>query len=135
MKKFLAIALGAVLGVTALSQDAHASWGSLNYGGYQPWWNVFAHRNRGLSCEEERLQRFWHDYYDALARYYRALDHIDWVAYYKNHGYQINAACGGGGGGCGQRIQFAPVFVNPQMQWAVPNGCLQGPPAMPGMMH
>ena len=130
MKKFLAIALGATLGLSAASQSADASWGSCNYGGYQPWWNIFAHRNRGLSCEEERLQRFWHDYYDALSRYYRALDHIDWVAYYKNHGYQINAACGMGGG-CGQRIQFAPVFVSPQMQWAVPNGCLQGPPMMP----
>ena len=130
MKKFLAIALGATLGLSAAGQSADASWGSCNYGGYQPWWNIFAHRNRGLSCEEERLQRFWHDYYDALSRYYRALDHIDWVAYYKNHGYQITAACGMGGGS-GQRIQFAPVFVSPQMQWAVPNGCLQGPPMMP----
>src|SRR5207244_1245279 len=86
-----------------------------------------------LTCEEERLQRFWHDYYDALQHYYCALDKIDWVAYYKNHGYQINANCGmgGGGGPCGgpQRIQFAPVFVSPAMQWAVPNGCLNGPPA------
>jgi hypothetical protein len=136
MKKFLAMTLSAMLGMSALAEPAHATWGSCNYGGYQPWWNIFAHRNRGLSCEEERLQRFWHDYYDALSRYYAALDHIDWVAYYKNHGYQINAACGGPGG-C-QRIQFAPVFVSPQMQWAVPNGCLQGPPACPpggmGMM-
>jgi hypothetical protein len=137
MKKFAVIVLGAALSVSALVQPASASWGSLNYGGYQPWWNIFAHRTPGLSCEEERLQRFWHDYYDALSRYYAALDHIDWVAYYKNHGYQINAACGGPNGGCGQRIQFAPVFVSPQMQWAVPNGCLQGPPACPpgmGMM-
>jgi hypothetical protein len=123
---------------------ARAGWGSITYGGYQPWWNVFAHRPC-LTCEEERLQRFWHDYYDALQHYYCALDHIDWVAYYKNHGYQINAACGGGAYGCGpggpggcQRIQFAPVFVSPQMQWAVPNGCLNGPPcgpAMPPYMH
>jgi hypothetical protein len=131
MKKFLAIALSATLGLSACVQPAAASWNGLTYGGYQPWWNIFAHRTKGLSCEEERLQRFWHDYYDALSHYYAALDHIDWVAYYKNHGYQINGACGGPGG-CGQRIQFAPVFVSPQMQWAVPNGCLQGPPAMPG---
>ena len=44
-----------------------------------------------MTPEEERLQNFWHDYYDALKNYYCALDHIDWVAYYKNHGYQINA--------------------------------------------
>lgn len=136
MKKFLAITLSAVIGLSAVCEPASASWGSAHYGGYQPWWNIFAKRNRGLSCEEERLQRFWHDYYDALSRYYAALDHIDWVAYYKNHGYQINGACGGQAG-CGQRIQFAPVFVSPQMQWAVPNGSLQGPPSCPpggGMM-
>jgi len=136
MKKFAVIVLGAAIGVSTLVQPASASWSSCSYGGYQPWWNIFAHRNPGMSCEEERLQRFWHDYYDALSHYYAALDHIDWVAYYKNHGYQINAACGGAGGCC-QRVQFAPVFVSPQMQWAVPNGCLQGPPACPpgmGMM-
>jgi hypothetical protein len=131
MKRF-ALLVCAALGVVASSNVARASWSTLHYGGYQPWWNIFAHRNKCLTCEEERLQRFWHDYYDALRRYYGALDHIDWVAYYKNHGYQINAACGGGGcgpcGGC-QRIQFAPVFVSPTMQWAVPNSCLNGPPA------
>ena len=129
MKRFacLVFTVGVLL---ATANGARADWGSCHYGGYQPWWNIFAHRPC-MTAEEERLQRFWHDYYDALSRYYRALDHIDWVAYYKNHGYQINAACGGGmGGGC-QRIQFAPVFVSPQMQWAVPNGCLQGPPMMP----
>src|SRR5580765_6886734 len=136
MKRILLVACAVVGMFVATAQASRADWGSANYGGYQPWWNIFAHRTKGLSCEEERLQRFWHDYYDALSRYYAALDHIDWVAYYKNHGYQINAACGGGPGGC-QRIQFAPVFVSPQMQWAVPNGCLQGPPACPpgmGMM-
>jgi len=131
MKKFLAVTLSALLGISTLVQPVHASWGSCCYGGYQPWWNIFAKRPC-QSCEEERLQRFWHDYYDALSRYYCALDHIDWVAYYKNHGYQINSACGGPGG-C-QRIQFAPVFVSPQMQWAVPSGNLQGPPmGGPGM--
>jgi hypothetical protein len=137
MKRFAKTIICAVLCLSLFGQSARAGWGYLHYGGYQPWWNIFAHRNKCLSCEEERLQRFWHDYYDALARYYKALDHIDWVAYYKNHGYQINAACGGfGGGGCGpcggcQRIQFAPVFVSPSMQWAVPNGCLSGPPSGP----
>jgi hypothetical protein len=126
MKRF-AIALCAALGLFAGGQSARADWGSLGYGGYQPWWNIFAHRPC-LTCEEQRLQRFWHDYYDALRRYYGALDHIDWVAYYKNHGYQINAGCGGYGGCCNQRIQFAPVFVSPQMNWAVPNSPLGGPP-------
>ena len=133
MKRFasLVCAAAAVLG---LASSARAEWGSLHYGGYQPWWNVFAHRNRHMSVEEERLQRFWHDYYDALKRYYGALDNIDWVSYYKNHGYQINTQCAGygcGPGGGAQRIQFAPVFVSPQMQWAVPNNCLYGPPSGP----
>ncbi len=132
MKRFacLVFALGGLV-LTASSARADGL-ASLHYGGYQPWWNIFAHRPC-LSCEEERLQRFWHDYYDALKRYYGALDHIDWVAYYKNHGYQINAGCGGYGGPCGgsQRIQFAPVFVSPTMQWAVPNTCLSGAPAGP----
>lgn len=134
MKRFASL-LVAVSGVLLAAGGARAEdWGSLHYGGYQPWWNIFAHRNCYMSAEEERLQRFWHDYYDALRRYYGMLDHIDWVAYYKNHGYQINA-CGMGCGPCGgpSRVQFAPVFVSPTMQWAVPNSGLSGAPCGPGM--
>jgi hypothetical protein len=126
MKRY-ALILGAVLGLTLMgTSTAHASWGSLGYSGYQPWYNIFAKRNKCLTPEEERLQKFWHDYYNALKHYYGALDNIDWVAYYKNHGYQINTNCGPGGA-CG-RINYAPVIVNPTMQWAVPNTCLSGPP-------
>lgn len=132
MKRY-AIFLCAALTLLVGQGLAQAGWGSLHYGGYQPWWNIFAHRNKNLTCEEERLQRFWHDYYDALRRYYDLLDNIDWVAYYKNHGYQINASCMPGCGPCGgsQRIQFAPVFVMPTMHWAVPNGQMGGPPMHP----
>jgi hypothetical protein len=130
MKRF-ALIVGAVVGLMAAGGSARASWGSLCYSGYQPCWNIFAHRNKCLTPEEERLQKFWHDYYHALKCYYAALDNIDWVAYYKNHGYQINAGCGVGGGHCG-RINYAPVFVSPTMQWAVPNTCLTGPPAGAG---
>jgi hypothetical protein len=129
MKRFALIACAA-LGLCLSSGVARAGWGSLCYSGYQPWWNIFAHRNKCLTPEEERLQKFWHDYYDALKNYYCALDHIDWVAYYKNHGYQIN--CGCGPAGCCGRVNYAPVFVSPTMQWAVPNGCLAGPPGGPG---
>ena len=123
MKRFAIVV--AALGILVGGGVARA--GSLTYGGYQPWWNIFAHRNHCMTCEEERLQKFWHDYYDALRKYYKGLEHIDWVAYYKNHGYQINAGCGGPGGCCG-RINYAPVFVSPMMQWAVPNTCMSGPP-------
>jgi hypothetical protein len=128
MKRFASLVCAALAILTA-AEVARADFGSLHYGGYQPWWNIFAKRNRYMSAEEERLQRFWHDYYDALRRYYTSLDHIDWVSYYKNHGYQINTGCGYGQCGGSQRVQFAPVFVSPQMQWAVPNSCLNGPPA------
>src|SRR5437764_13701973 len=67
MKRFacLVLALG---GLMVSANSARADWGSLHYGGYQPWWNVFAKRPC-LSAEEERLRRFCIDYYDALQRY------------------------------------------------------------------
>jgi hypothetical protein len=134
MKRFACL-LVAVLGLCAIAESARAEgWGSLHYGGYQPWWNIFAKRNPYMSVEEERLQRFWHDYYDSLRRYYGMLDRIDWVAYYKNHGYQINTGMGGcGPSGGPSRVQFAPVFVSPTMQWAVPNQGLSGAPSGPCM--
>jgi hypothetical protein len=127
----LARTLCAALALILTAQTARADWASCSYGGYQPWWNIFAHRNRYMTCEEQRLQRFWHDYYDALQRYYRGLEHIDWVAYYKNHGYRINGGgCGGPGGDCGP-VQFAPVHVSPGMQWAAPNAASCAPPMGP----
>jgi len=132
MKRY-ALIVCAALGMVLSSGMVHAS--GLTYSGWQPWWNIFAYRPKCMTCEEERLQHFWHDYYHALGKYYKALDHMDWVAYYKNHGYQINAGCGpmanGACGGC-PRIQYAPVFVSPTMQWAVPNSCVSGPPAGAG---
>jgi hypothetical protein len=131
--KRIAVMVCAVLGLALCSGNCEASWGALSYSGYQPWWNVFAKRYKCLTPEEERLQKFWHDYYDALKCFYCSLDHIDWVAYYKNHGYQINA-CGPYGGGCG-RINYAPVFVSPNLQWAVPAGAAGGPPVGPPYAH
>lgn len=77
--------------------------------------------------EEARLQKFWHDHYDALKNYYESTKHIDWVAYYRSHGYQINGGCAACG--CG-RINYAPVFVTPTTQWAIPQSGLKGPPAI-----
>ena len=129
----LARTLCAVLALVLTASSAKADWAPLTYGGYQPWWNVFAHRNRYMTHEEQRLQRFWHDYYDALHRYYRGLESIDWVSYYKNHGYRINGGgmgCGGPGG-CDGPVQFAPVQVSPGMQWAAPNAMSCAPPTGP----
>ena len=132
MKRVALIAC-TLLGLALSTGTSQAAWGTLGYGGCQPWWNIFCCKNKCLTPEEARLQQFWHDYYHALKSYYHSLDKIDWVAYYKNHGYQINTGCGGGPGcgGC-QRINYAPVFVSPTMQWAVPNSCLSGPPGGPG---
>ena len=133
--KRIAVLACVVLGLALTAGQSRAGWASeVCYSGYQPWWNIFAKRYKCITPEEERLQKFWHDYYDAMKNYYCALDHIDWVAYYKNHGYQINGGCCnpcGGGPGCG-RINYAPVVVSPNMIWAVPQGCLNGPPAGPG---
>lgn len=125
--KRIALLLGTLAGLALTSAPASASWGHLSYSGYQPWYNIFAKRYKCLTPEEARLQKFWHDYYNAMKCFYCSLDSIDWVAYYKNHGYQINGGCGGGG--CG-RINYAPVFVTPTIQWAVPQSCLNGPPAI-----
>ena len=141
--KRIAIILCAGLGLLLADQRTQAFWGTAGYGGYQPWWNIFAKKPH-MSEQEERLQRFWHDYYDSLKDYYAHLDHLDWVSYYKNHGYQINTggpsgymnSLTGGGGGIGggasnNRIQFAPVFVAPSFQWGVPQNSLSGAPGGP----
>ncbi len=122
--KRVVILLGALLGLVVSTNMAHAN--GLCYSGYQPWWNIFAHRNKCMSPEEERLQKFWYDYYHAMKEYYASLSHIDWVAYYKNHGYMINGCGGGCGSGCCNRINYAPVFVSPMMQWAMPTACIGG---------
>jgi hypothetical protein len=125
MKRF-ALILCAALGIVLSTSQAKANWCSCCYSGYQPCWNIFACRPKCMTPEEKRLQHFWHDYYHAQKCYYSSLSHLDWVGYYKNHGYQINGACGGANGCC--RVNYAPVFVTPTMQWAMPNGCASGPP-------
>jgi len=77
---------------------------------------------KALTPEEERLQKFWHDYYDALKLYYQDLDQIDWVAYYKQHGYQLQACPN-----CPRTGNSPPVFVSPTMQWVVPGPGMTAP--------
>jgi hypothetical protein len=129
--KRLALMMVALLGLLSATNTTRASWDAIGYSGYQPWYNIFAKRYKCLTPEEERLQKFWHDYYSALKNFYCDLDHIDWVAYYKNHGYAINAGGCGYGGSCG-RINYAPVFVSPSLQWAVPSAPAGGAPMGPG---
>ena len=133
MKRIL-VSVIAVAGLSlGVAGQASAGWSELGYSGYQPWWNLCAKRYKCLTPEEERLQKFWADYYDALRNYYAALEHIDWVAYYKNHGIAVGSGCcyPGGGGSCG-RINYYPVTVVPNMQWGVPQGATAGPACPPG---
>ena len=125
MKRIFVCTVAVVGLCLGFASQANASWSECTYSGYQPWWNIFAKRYKCLTPEEERLQKFWHDYYDALKNYYCALDHIDWVAYYKNHGI-ATPGCGGCGPYGGGRINYMPVFVTPGIQWAVPQGPAPG---------
>src|SRR5262249_943818 len=70
--KRIAVMVCAVLGLALSSGTCKASWGHLCYSGYQPWWNIFAKRYKCLTPEEERLQKFWHDYYDAMKNFYKS---------------------------------------------------------------
>jgi hypothetical protein len=135
MRKIVLLALAATFGLLVGTSGAEANWGTLHYGGHQPKWAFWTRHHKKHCCEEERWQQFWHDYYDALQHYYDRLDNIDWVTYYKYHGYQINA----GGPGCGPmgcnpyyHPQYAPVFVSPTIQWAVPHGGMGAAPCGPG---
>jgi hypothetical protein len=107
--------LGAGLAL-ALVADKAVAGGAMSNRTYRPWSSIFEKRDANLTAEEERLQKFWRDYYDALKNYYAQLDHIDWVEHYKNHGFQINGACVGG--------NCQPVPVSPgtaARRWAMPN--------------
>jgi hypothetical protein len=129
MKRSVVILTLTLVFATGWTSSAAAQWGSSQN---QPWHNIFAKRYKSLAPEEERLQKFWHDYYHALKDHYAKLDRIDWVQYYKERGYPINVNCPTctPGNGC-QRINYAPVFVSPTMQWAVPSSALPAGPAVP----
>ena len=57
MKRFAMMAV-AVACLVGGSTSAHASWGQIGYSGYQPWYNIFATRYKGLAPEPERPQNF-----------------------------------------------------------------------------
>jgi hypothetical protein len=88
--------------------------------GFKPWDNIFAKRNPYMSVEEERLQLYWHDYYDSLRKTYDKLDRIDWVEYYKSRGHLVRDAKAGCAGCGAPSIPVGPVFVGPRKQSAAP---------------
>ena len=96
--------------------------------GYCPWYNIVAARHNNYPKEMARINGFWQGYYGSMQNYYGNLSHLDWVAYYKNHGTPIGwvpGACGGPG-----YYQMAPVFVSPTVQYSIPGTVLE-PPTMP----
>lgn len=121
MRKFVLVLL-AGLGLLMVSNIAQADFGgpcsTCNSGGCGSGGGGFWSRTTkvGYYCseEEERWQKFWHDYYNALHCFYRKLDKCDWVIYYKYHGYQIG---GGQVQNCAPPV-YAPVTVVPSMQWS-----------------
>ena len=125
--KRIALLAAAVVILCVSSGSARASWGSLTYSGYQPWWNIFAHRNKCLTPEEERLQKFWHDYYHAAEGLLRRPrpHRLGRVLQEPRLPDQLRRPRRLRS----QRINYAPVFVSPSMQWAIPNSCIQGPPS------
>lgn len=112
----------AVLALLASGQAVHAEAGPATQTGNLHWWNA-------VGVTEAGQGRFLQALYDAMRRYYDLLDNIDWVQYYKG-GYQVSGQKNGDSGD-NQRIQYAPVFVSPQMQCAVPNSAVYGAPKGP----
>jgi len=113
-----------LLGIMALLLTSNANRVSVA----QTNWKLSSLADRNMKPEEKRLKDFWTGYYGALKSFYGNLDHLDWVVYYQNHGFKINVGAGPTKDGS-QRTQFAPVYVAPTMQWAVPHDKLNGPPA------
>jgi len=108
--KRLAVLCVLALGL-ALPADVRADWSSLSYGGYQPWWNMIACRDKCRCRDQARLQKFWHDYYQGMQCYYGTLEHMDWVSYYKHHGTPIGSVVSRCGGPAS--VQMAPMFLAP----------------------
>lgn len=70
--------------------------------------------------DERRLQEFWTGYYQALKVFHDNLSELDWVPYYKGHGYRINAAAEPKDA----PARYLPVFVSPVFQPATVNRLL-----------
>jgi hypothetical protein len=135
MKRF-AMILAATVGLCLFHGSARADWGTLRYSGYQCCLNPLGYKYKKCkTCEEKRLEKFWHDYYHAMSRYYASLDHLDWVTYYKNHGVPSGPGCGAGACGSCPIINYAPVSVNASMQQGLAAGCMgqMGPGCTSGM--
>ena len=78
------------------------------------------------SDEPSRLNNFWSGYYGAVKSFYGDLDKLDWVAFYKNHGYRIDG---------GDSVRFMPTFPPIEWSFAAPDkSALPPPPTAPFAM-
>src|SRR3989442_13674634 len=81
----------------------------------------------GGTCSEAKLTEGWAAFHRVLQTTVQLQEERAWVEYYRtNQSYPMNASGPYGPG----RINYAPVFVSPTLQWAVPNQCLSGPPSL-----
>jgi hypothetical protein len=78
--------------------------------------------------EVGKLAKQWKAFCRVHEQWYGASQEINWMEYYRHNGSRINGGTVPPGG---SRINYAPVFVSPTMQWAVPASALSGPPTGP----
>lgn len=84
----------------------------------------------GLGLAAGSAKAGWYGYYKAL-QHEAAANQIDWVEYYKRHGYSgPGFSVPTDAQGNPQRIHWIP-WQPPTMQWAVPNTALPGAPLPP----
>jgi hypothetical protein len=100
---------------------------SVRADGYTPWYSIVAARHNNYPKEMARINGFCQGYYGSLQNFYGNLSNLDWVSYYKNHGYVIGSVPGACGGPC--HYQIAPVFVSPATYPIA--GTIEPPPGPP----
>src|SRR3954449_2319610 len=76
---------------------ARAGWGSIQSGG-QPWYCIFPKMSQATHPQEAAPTIPPHDPHAELSQYFNVVGRIDFVADFKNHGYQIEAESSGAWG-------------------------------------
>src|SRR5687768_3231465 len=80
----------------------------------------------GGSCSEAKVAEGCAAFHRVLQMTAQLHEEMAWREYYRTYwSYPANASFPYGS----NRINYAPVFVSPTLQWAVPNQCLSGPPS------
>jgi hypothetical protein len=70
---------------------------------------MIAARDKCRGRDQARQEKFWNDYYRSLSAYYRMIENLDWVSYYKHYGTPIGSVPGCCGGP--SSVQVAPMLL------------------------